>query len=819
MGTPEVPPDRQALSRPLRAVLVLVRLVFVVTIASAFNALLVASSVDAVDGRLLGMLLYAVLPGVAGFVLSLYVRAGGVRVWGGLVAVHGWLVLGALATLGDADNSQGVTQLVLPVAVLVLLFRPRSREWFGLSTEQRVEHRPFSIPRMIKWRSETGQSALEYVGLILVVVALVTGLIVTGIGGQVAGRFRVAVCQVTGSTCSSPGPVADGSNGGNAKGNGAGSKSSSGDGFDGATVAGGADSGGADSGGGNGTGGNGTGGNGAGGNGSGGNGADGSGSGGNGSGGNGAGGSDTAGGSGTAGAAGGAGGSDAGGTAGAAGGSGETGGSSTTVDAGRQAPTSGSKGGSGGSDGNFFTGLMGDGGLLGDVTGAVDTIAHPVDTAKGVVDQYAQVANKAGGKWGKGQYVNAAWDVAAGPGGVGGAVTGLPGSGTRVESAVRDAERQYLNDRIPTGSSAAGRKAWWEGLSQEQRDRYLELSPDRIGGLDGIPVADRDTANRRNLPGLISKLEGQSDKASKEKLAGLREIDRQLKEGSQPPAYLIGISDEGQGRAIVSYGNPDTSQNVSAYVPGLNTSLDEEFAKNDLKRARDTAIGAQGYDPSSAAIVWLGYDTPQTPDGMKSLAVAGTGRAEKGGAAYDDFMGGIVATNQNKDPHVTAIGHSYGSRTVGAATQRLGGIPGVDDIILVGSPGVGVDHAVDLGVGAAHVFVGAAANDPVTKLPSKTQVAVGALGMILGGPAGAYLAGDLADPGDDDLWFGKDPASKEFGAIRFPVAPGQPFVSGDGVSFDAHSNYFNPVRDAMSADSIALIVSGHANRLKMEEQR
>lgn len=810
VGTPEVRPGRQPLSRPLQAVLTLVRLLFVVTIVGAFNVLLVASSADAVDGRLLGMLLYAVLPGITGFVLSLYVRAGGVRIWCGLLAVHAWLVLGALATLNDADNSRGVMQLVLPVAVLVLLCLPRSRAWFRLAPEQRVEHRPFRIPQLAGWRLDTGQSALEYVGLVLVVAALVGGLLATGVGGPVSGRFRGAVCQVTGNACPSPQVVADG--GSDVKGGGVRSRSSSGDGFEGATVAGGTDSGGTDSSGAESSGAE----------------SSGSDSGGADSGATESGGSDATGGNAAGGNANGVGGNANGaansdtssksGTSGAsdpAAGSGGTAGSSSGVDAGRQASKPGSDRGS---DGNFFTGLVGGDGLLGDVTGAVDTIAHPVDTAKGVAHQYAQAANKSGGKWGNGQYVAAAWDVAKGSGGVGG-VTGLPGSGTRVESAVRDSERQYLNDRIPTGSSAAGRKAWWNGLTQQERDRYLELSPDRIGALDGIPVADRDTANRRHLPDLIEKLEGQTDKQSKEQLAGLREIERQLKEDSQPPMYLIGISDEGQGRAIVSYGNPDTSQNVSAYVPGLNTSLDEEFAKNDLKRARDTAIGAQGYDPSSAAIVWLGYDTPQAPDGLQSLAVAGTGRAEKGGAAYYDFMGGIAATHQGKDPHITAIGHSYGSRAVGAATQRLNGIPGVDDIILVGSPGVGVDHAVDLGVGAAHVYVGAAANDPVTQLPSKTQVAVGAIGMILGGPAGAYVAGDLADPGDDDLWFGKDPASKAFGAVRFPVDPGKPLVSGDGVSFDAHSNYFNPVRDAMSADSIALIVSGHADRLKMEEQR
>ncbi|MEU9563392.1 alpha/beta hydrolase [Streptomyces sp. NPDC048161] len=755
--------------------LILVRLLFVLTVVGTFDALVVASSVDALDGRLLGMVLYAALPGIAGFVLSLYLRTGGVWIRRGLLAVHAWLVLGALATLNDAENGRGVTQLVLPVVVLALLSRPSARAWFRLAPEQRVEHRPFSVVRrMVKWRRDNGQTAMEYLGMILVVVALIGGLVATGIGGQVSGQLRNAICQLTGSACPPPGAIAGGSSGngnGNGNGNGQGSGgASSGAGSEGATVTGGTGADGSDA----------------------------------------TGGAGGAGGSEASGGAGGAGGSDGSGGAGGAGGSDGTGGSSSGVDAGRQSPTTGS---THRPDGNFFTGIVGDDGLLGDVTGAIDTIAHPVDTAKGVADQYAQAANKAGDKWNKGKYVAAAWDLTKGSGGGGSALTGLPGSGGRVESAVRDGERQYLNDRIPRGSSPAGREAWWKGLTQEQRDRYLELSPDQIGSLDGIPVADRDTANRRNLPDLISKLEGQNDKASKEKLAGLREIDRQLKEGSQPPMYLIGIGDEGNGRAIVSYGNPDTSKNVSAYVPGLNTSLDEEFAKNDLKRARDTAIGAQGYDPSSASIVWLGYDAPQTPDGLSSLAVAGTGRAEKGGVAYNDFMSGISATNQNKDPHITAIGHSYGSRTVGAAAKHIGGIPGVDDIILVGSPGVGVDRAVDLGVGAGHVFVGAAANDPVTKLPSKTQVVVGGIGMILGGPAGAYIAGDLADRGDDDLWFGKDPASKAFGATRFPVDPGKP------MSFDSHSNYFNPVRDAVSADSIALIVSGHSDRLKMEEQR
>lgn len=386
-------------------------------------------------------------------------------------------------------------------------------------------------------------------------------------------------------------------------------------------------------------------------------------------------------------------------------------------------------------------------------------------------------------------------------------------------AAVRDAARGYLKSGIPLDASPAARKAWWAGLTDEQREEYLAVYPDQIGNLDGIPALARDTANRDNLQLLIGKLEGQDDADAETKLAGLREIDRQLKEGRQPPMFLLGIGDEGNGRAIVSYGNPDTARNVSAYVPGLNTSLDEDFARNDLKRAWDTAKGANKYDHSSAAIVWLGYDAPQSMDGLDSLDVMGDERAVTGGGAFNGFMGGISATNENEDQHLTAIGHSYGSRTVGSATQQGGGIPGVDDIILVGSPGVGVDRAEDLGVGKGHVFVGAAENDVVTKLPSKNQSVAGAMGWAAAGPTGAYLMGEIADPGDDNLWFGRDPASEAFGARRFPVGEGPRLVSGSGVSIDAHSQYFDPQRDAVSADSIALIVAGRADKVKIEDSR
>ncbi|MFI6557383.1 alpha/beta hydrolase [Streptomyces griseus] len=810
--------------RPLQAVLILLHVLFVATLVGAIRALSTASSVDAVDGYLLGLLLYASLPGVAAFVLSLYVRHGGVRVWYGLLAVQAWIVLGALAELSGGSGGEGVARLVIPAAVIVLLCRPESRRWFRSELEQRAEQRLFSFARMMKLRRDGGQTALEYLGLVLVVVALVGGLMATGTGRQLTAEIRSAICELTGSSCPAPGhDLVAGGGSADGNGSGSGSDSSGGSGSAGAGGSGGGDASGVGDGGGEssltgGTGSTGTSGD------TGGTATTGSTTGSTGS---------TAGSGGSAGTSGTTG-STAGSTAGSNGSAGAPGDTTrpqgnasspstqggdtfppgdviVPVDAGRPAGPNG---------GGFLGGFLGDG-LGGDVQGVVDAVLRPGDSGRRIVDQWGRDTRGAGEKWARGDYIGAAWDWNKAVGGAGAGLA-IPGSGARVDAEVREAERAHLSERIPQNAAPAERKAWWDGLSPEERERYIELVPERIGNLDGIPVLARDAANRRNLPALIDKLEGVDTDKARDQLAGLREIERQLNENGKPPMYLIGIGDEGNGRAIVSFGNPDASQHVSAYVPGLNTSLDEEFAKNDLGRARDTAIGAQGYDESTASIVWLGYDAPQLPDkdGVAGyFAVMGTGRAEKGGEAYRGFMDGISVTNQNKDPHLTAIGHSYGSRTVGAAAAKPGGIPGVDDIILVGSPGVGVDHAVDLGVGSEHVFVGAAANDPVTKLPSKTQVVVGGIGLALGGPGGAYIAGDLADPGDDDLWFGKDPASKAFGARRFPVADGPPLVSGSGISLDSHSNYFSPERDAVSADSIALIVSGNADRLKMEEPK
>ncbi|WP_329400865.1 alpha/beta hydrolase [Streptomyces melanogenes] len=413
-------------------------------------------------------------------------------------------------------------------------------------------------------------------------------------------------------------------------------------------------------------------------------------------------------------------------------------------------------------------------------------------------------------------------------------------------AAVRKVTGDYLKKTIPTGGTPADRHEWWTHLSASQRDEYLAACPDIIGNLDGVPSVVRDEANRDNLRMLIGKLSGEDSDAARAKLAGLQSIDYQLRvepAPGVPPMYLLGIGDQGNGRAIVAFGDPDKSRNVSAYVPGLGTSLDADFARNDVQRARDTVKGARVYDPSSASIVWLGYDAPQLPAEKlaDNLDVMSPRDAVAGAPAYNEFMAGISATNENTDPHITAIGHSYGSLTVGQAAQRPGGIPGADDIILVGSPGTGAHTADQLGVGKDHVYIGAAKNDIVTKLPNPGEAvsalegfkagfrsgsAQGVVPGLISGLAGSFTGYEVGDAITDEsqIYFGTDPANHEFGARRFATGDGPPLFDVDPShlklgDIEAHSNYFNPEKDRQSADNIARIVAGRADKITTQEPR
>ncbi|MEU6255543.1 hypothetical protein [Streptomyces sp. NPDC047043] len=187
----------------LASALVLTHALFAFTIVGGLGLLLTVTSYDALDGEVLALIAYAAAPGTLGWWLARRSWEGGVRVWGGLVAVQVWLILSGVANL-VAGSARGGMQLVLPVLILCFLLRSESRRWYELPELDRAEHRPFSLARMIRWRRDEGQTAIEYAGLVAIVAAIVTALLVSGLGTQIYGGIEAQICKVAGMGCPAP---------------------------------------------------------------------------------------------------------------------------------------------------------------------------------------------------------------------------------------------------------------------------------------------------------------------------------------------------------------------------------------------------------------------------------------------------------------------------------------------------------------------------------------------------------------------------------------------------------------------------------------
>ncbi|MEU6233905.1 alpha/beta hydrolase [Kitasatospora sp. NPDC047058] len=355
--------------------------------------------------------------------------------------------------------------------------------------------------------------------------------------------------------------------------------------------------------------------------------------------------------------------------------------------------------------------------------------------------------------------------------------------------------------------------SWWKGLDPAGQQWFIDHHPEAIGNLDGIPAPVRDQVNRAYLVNRLSELSGRArTKAEQEEYAKLYPIKARLDDDAKnagdgrPRDYLLGVSPEGQGRAIISFGNPDTATDISAYVPGITTvpaslgvkgtwspGTNESENTLNLWRAANAKVSPGG---SVASIVWLGYDPPGQDAGA-----AMTGAADKGAPAYAKFLSGVRASHEGgRPPHVTSIGHSYGSYVVGQAT-KLAAQPGAafqrpDDVVFIGSPGVGVDRAADLGM-PDHVWAGAAANDVVTHTPTKGDAVL----TLTSGPIVAWGMHELFDP--DNGWYGTDPASTAFGGKRFSVDDGGDTTDVVGM----HTKYLTPEHGGPSLDNIAGIVS------------
>lgn len=355
--------------------------------------------------------------------------------------------------------------------------------------------------------------------------------------------------------------------------------------------------------------------------------------------------------------------------------------------------------------------------------------------------------------------------------------------------------------------------AWWSSLSRGEREALKTSDPGLVGNADGIPIADRDDANRAQLSALWNtlqqrKADGELDDDDEDQIKKLQEVydSLELNQGVTDPStgedvesFLMMFSPDGalgDGGAAVAFGNPETADHTSVNVPGFGSRLDNfSGVSGDALNVFESASG-QG-NGSVSSIAWLGYNAPD-PQFNDPLQIVDTANvtneaaARAGAGDLSDFIDGLRATDEGEPSHLTAIGHSYGSTTVAKAS---GDGLAVDDTVLVGSPGAGAgnDHADDL---SGRVWVGAADNDFVSHLGNPT----------MGG-------------------LGNDPSAEGFGGTRFRVDDQEGFSLTPGGLKDGtenHTSYFDDKadlasegrdasQDSESLQGIGRIVSGRTD--------
>ncbi|MCA0395379.1 MAG: alpha/beta hydrolase family protein [Proteobacteria bacterium] len=337
---------------------------------------------------------------------------------------------------------------------------------------------------------------------------------------------------------------------------------------------------------------------------------------------------------------------------------------------------------------------------------------------------------------------------------------------------------------LPPGGSAQENAQWWSGLSAQEQSNYLSTYGSQVGNLDGLPAEVRHEANMATLR---HDAEYGEDRQASQAL-----LDRIEASQSRDPAdrlLLLGFEPKSGGsdaQAIVAISNPDTADNVAIFVPGTGTDVGS--LGGNLDRMADLQAQAETIPGSgtTSTIVWLGYDAP---DHIPAAVLSGY--ATDGAPALRDFTFGLREAHQGPEARVTVIGHSYGSTVVGTADAMAGEGLAVNDIIAMGSPGMGyeaderrpgwgpfridsplVDDISDMHIGADHFWAGAASNDPV----SYTEV------------------------------HGNSPVDWSFGGQR---------ITTEGAS--GHSEYWNPGTEALRNQ--AYILTGNYDQVDFVGRR
>ncbi|MEK8144918.1 alpha/beta hydrolase [Streptomyces sp. M10(2022)] len=234
------------------------------------------------------------------------------------------------------------------------------------------------------------------------------------------------------------------------------------------------------------------------------------------------------------------------------------------------------------------------------------------------------------------------------------------------------------------------------GTAQVEYDTWLKKHPEPTRYTDYINPMTGTIMKGVKVDSVAWKEWEETRKSSHKSIDGMDVIQNRFDQTGKkglPEAYLLGFSTEGDGRAILANGNPDTADHQAVYVPGTTAELGK--VEGDINRSVNVwkSADANADGKSVSTITWLGYDAPDSV--VKDAPFENY--AYDGAPALNQFLDGLETSHTGDTaPHRTVISHSYGTTLVGAAAQT--GDLNADDVVFAGSPGVKVSGADEMDV-------------------------------------------------------------------------------------------------------------------------
>ncbi|MEV7024856.1 alpha/beta hydrolase [Kitasatospora sp. NPDC093558] len=340
----------------------------------------------------------------------------------------------------------------------------------------------------------------------------------------------------------------------------------------------------------------------------------------------------------------------------------------------------------------------------------------------------------------------------------------------------------------PATTTPAAAAEFFASLAPTELDRLIKQYPLVVGNFDGAPLDLRYRANRIALAEERDAARARANDPKLDSDARALAVSRanDVEHLLAPDRQVLAFDPRGRGLVTEVWGDLADAERVSVLVPGSDADLghfdqaaDPLRSPAGMARALYAEEHRQAPKTRTAVIAWTGYVTPSGlgPDAVTSrLADIGAPRLQR-------LLAGLKETTRPDAPP-SLLCHSYGSVVCGDAAPEIpraavspSDTSGVTDMMVFGSPGMGVQSTGELGTGV-HVWATRNPSDWIGNVP---YLEVGGLGH------------------------GADPTSSGFGAEEISSARAA-----------GHNGYFAEGTDSLH--NFAAISLGHYQDVVLRPQ-